>query len=292
MSDRARSDAPAPQRRARREALAMLPMYDLPELREATDAWWQGLAGHLAAAGLSGLPEALTRSGRAQAADDPASALADPALLLGQTCGYPLTHALSGQVAYLGTPRYAAPGCAGSDYRSFVVVRADEPATTPAGLRGRRAAVNGWDSQSGMNALRALVAPHAVGGRFFAQVATSGSHRRSIAMVREGQADVAAIDCVTLELLRRVDPGALEGVEARFETASAPALPYVTRRGIEPGLLAALRAGLTAALTDPQLAPVRGQLLLAGMDFDRAADYAVITDMERSAEMYGYLALA
>ena len=33
-------------------AVASLPMYDLPELREATDAWWRGLARAFAAEGL------------------------------------------------------------------------------------------------------------------------------------------------------------------------------------------------------------------------------------------------
>ncbi|SMF16545.1 ABC-type phosphate/phosphonate transport system, substrate-binding protein [Tistlia consotensis] len=275
--------------------LASLPMYDLPELRWATDAWWQGLALHLREAGLRNLPEALSRPepGRGAGGEaDPVPLLRDPRLVIGQTCGYPLTHGLAGWVSYLGTPRYAAPGCKGSDYRSFVVLRADDPAETPAALRGRRAVINGWDSQSGMNALRALVAPHAQAGRFFAQVVTSGAHRRSLAMIREGRADLAAIDCVTLELLRRVDPAALEGLEARFETPAAPALPYVTRHGVKPGLLAALRAGIKAALADPELAEVRAALLLTGMDFDRAADYSVITEMERTAELLGYLALA
>lgn len=267
-------------------------MYDLPELRQATDAWWAGLSRHLEAAGLRGLPEALTRPSGEPASEKLAAALCAPGLLVGQTCGYPLTHGLAGKVAYLGTPRYAAPGCSGSDYRSCLVLRADDPAVEVAGLRNRRAAINGWDSHSGMNALRALVAPHAQGGRFFAQVLTSGSHRRSLALIREGRADLAAIDCVTLALLRRVDPAALAGLEARFESAPAPALPYVTRHGIEPGLLAALRAGLAGALADPALAEVRADLLIAGMDFDRAADYAVITEMERTAELLGYLALA
>lgn len=266
---------------------ACLPMYDLPELRQATDAWWKGLAGHLAAVGLRDVPADLTRP-----AGDAMPLLAEPRLVIGQACGYPLTHGLAGQVSYLGTPRYDAPGCSGSDYRSFVMLRTEDAAATPADLRGRRAAINTWDSQSGMNALRALVAPHARGGHFFSQVLTSGAHRASLALVREGRADLAAIDCVTLELLRRVDPGALEGLEARFGTPAAPGLPYVTRHGVEPGLLAALRAGVTAALADPALAGVRAELLLAGMDFDRAPDYAVILDMERSADLLGYLALA
>lgn len=266
--------------------VACLPMYDLPELRAATDAWWAGLSLYLAEAGVADAPAVLTRG------EDVVALAADPDLLLGQTCGYPLVHALRGRVTYVGTPCYVAPGCSGSDYRSFLVLRADDPAGSLAELRGRRAAINGRDSQSGMNALRCLVAPHAESGRFFSQVLVSGAHRRSLALLREGAADIAAIDCVTLALLGRLDPSALEGLEARFETAPAPALPYVTRHGVEPGLLAALRAALSAALADPALGEVRAALLLQGMDFDRAADYAVIEEMEQAASVLGYPELA
>ena len=40
---------------------AGLPMYDLPQLRSATDAWWSGIARHCAAAGLGDVPPTLTR---------------------------------------------------------------------------------------------------------------------------------------------------------------------------------------------------------------------------------------
>ena len=31
--------------------IASLPMYDWPEVRDATDAWWHGLARHIGVAG-------------------------------------------------------------------------------------------------------------------------------------------------------------------------------------------------------------------------------------------------
>ncbi len=45
-----------------------------------------------------------------------------PDLLLSQTCGYPLTHALAGRVDLVATPCYGVRGCEGADYRSLVVV--------------------------------------------------------------------------------------------------------------------------------------------------------------------------
>ncbi|MEX0760774.1 MAG: hypothetical protein WD100_14420, partial [Tistlia sp.] len=69
---------------------ACLPMYDLPELRQATDAWWRGLAGHLTAVGLRDVPETLTRP-----EGEATPQLAEPPLVIGHTCGYPQTQGLA-----------------------------------------------------------------------------------------------------------------------------------------------------------------------------------------------------
>ncbi len=41
--------------------IVALPMYDLPEIAAATDAFWTGLRSHFAAAGVTGLPVTRTR---------------------------------------------------------------------------------------------------------------------------------------------------------------------------------------------------------------------------------------
>ncbi len=68
---------------------ASLPMYDFPEVSAATDAWWSGVASALRRAGLDAVPEALTR-------DPDVDVWNSQELLLSQTCGYTLTHALRG----------------------------------------------------------------------------------------------------------------------------------------------------------------------------------------------------
>ena len=73
--------------------LASLPMYDWPEIRSATDAWWTGIARH------AGLGFPLTR------ADDYAELWRRDDLVFSQTCGYPFTHGLA---ANLRSDRYAA----------------------------------------------------------------------------------------------------------------------------------------------------------------------------------------
>src|SRR5262249_9918497 len=211
--------------------LASLPMYDLPELHAATDAWWQGLARAFRREGIADVPDGLDRR---QCYRD---AWLARDLLFSQTCGYPLVHALAGRVELVATPSYGAEGCEGSNYCSLVIVRADSTVGAIEDLRGLRCAINGHDSQSGYNTLRALVATVAKEGRFFGSVAVSGSHMASLAIVASGQADVAAVDCVTHGLLARYRPQALAGTRVLCRTASAPSLPYVTRAGADADLL-------------------------------------------------------
>ncbi len=262
-------------------ASASLPMYDLPELRAATDAWWQGLAEAFRRAGLREVPDGLRR-------DRPAEALwRAPDLLFSQSCGYPLTHAFRGLLRPVATPVYAAPGCDGPNYASAIVVQADDPAHGLGDLVGRICAVNNRASHSGYNALRRALAPHAVDGRFVAGVLETGGHPASLAAVAEGRAGLAAVDCVTLALLARHRPAAVAGVRVLEWSEPAPALPYVTRADVGEEVLARLRDGLWAALADPALAGVRRALLLRGAEPLDAAAYRRIDEMEAQAAALG-----
>ena len=271
-------------------SLASLPMYDLPELRWATDRLWQGVAERLRAAGFAETPVALDRRA------DPVEIWSDPDLLLSQTCGYPLTHAFAGRLSLVGLPLYDAPGCApesdfGPTYCSAIVVRADDPATTLADLAGRRAAINDWQSQSGMSALRAAVAPLAKRESFFSQVLETGAHAHSAAAVAEGRADVAAIDCVTWALLGDVRPQAVERLRLLAWSTAAPALPFVTSRaraGEARRIGAALTDALADAVTDPALLEAVAALRLRAVAPPERADYGRILEIEAEAEAQGY----
>src|SRR5471032_3445403 len=174
-----------------------------------------------------------------------------PDLLLSQTCGFPLVESLP-QVQLVGLFSYRAPGCDGFRYRSFLVVREEDKGRYLADFRHRRLAFNSTDSQSGYNSLRALIAPLADNGRFFADARETGAHRHSLSFVRQGQADIAAIDCVTLELLRRYEPEALTGLSIVGETAAAPGLPLITSASTSPDRLNLLRLALLDTLADPR----------------------------------------
>ncbi len=261
---------------------ASLPMYDLPELRTAHKALWAGIVRHLAEQGVAQVPAALCQ-------DQPAAkAWSDPDLLLSQCCGADLTGVYTGRLRVVATPRYGAPGCTAAGYASLVVVAESSDIQELADLRGRVAAINHPESHSGMNALRALIAPLSRGGRFFAAVEVSGAHAASLALVASGAAEVAAIDCVSHALLARHRPQALAGTRVLCRTASAPAPPYVTRADAGDDLVRHLQAALRAALADPELEATREQLLLDGIELLPPSAYLRIPAFARLAARHGY----
>lgn len=263
---------------------ASLPMYDLPALRAATDGWWEGLATHLRAAGIRDVPAVLAR--------DPVPDWMAPELLFSQTCGYPLTHALAGQVMPLCTPAYAAPGCHGAWYASALVVRLGCDAERLADLRGATCAFNAPDSHSGCNVLRRMVAPLADGATFFGGVVETGSHIASIDVVATGQADLCAVDAVTHELVRRHEPARVIGTRILEYSLRAPGLPYIAGPAVTADDQARMRDAVFTALTDPGLATTRETLLITGAEEVPMEAYDIIPAMENEAIGLGYPHLA
>lgn len=266
--------------------VASLPMYDLPEVEAATNTWWNGLARAFRREGIADVPGELWRGANYR------ELWTRHDLLLSQTCGYPLMNELRGKVTLIATPCYSAPGCTGANYCSVVVVRNDSAAGDIRELRGTTCAINSHDSQSGHNALRALIAPLSSGKRFFRDVIVSGSHLNSLKMVSEGEADVLAMDCVTYALLSRHRSHAIERTRPLCLTPSAPALPYITRRPAEGDLLERLRNGLEAACNDPELSDGREILMLKGFHALPISKYERIAEMEREAINCGYQEVA
>jgi ABC-type phosphate/phosphonate transport system substrate-binding protein len=261
--------------------VAALPMYDLPELKEHTDALWDALSRELGSLGMVDVPTALERSLA------PGVCWLHQGLLLGQSCGYPLLHTLSERVRVVARPTYRAPGCTPGSYVSAVVAR-EGAASELADLAGARAASNALDSHSGMNALRAAVAPHATDGRFFSEVLVTGSHRASLAALREGRADVAAIDAVTLALISDVAAGELDGLERLMWTGAAPTLPLITSAGTDDEELAILRSALSRVTDAPGIASSLDALRLEGFSPAELDDYQPIADMVAVALRHDY----
>lgn len=263
--------------------IACLPWYALPETMWAQDALWTLVASHLRDAGVDA-PAALAQSVAVP------GVFCDPDLLIAQCCGYDLVYGFAGSLVPLATPSYAAPGCVGSRYRSFVLVREDSPATRLDELRGATVAINGFNSHSGVNALRSLVAPLAERGRFFGAVRVTRAHLASLELLHSGQADVMAIDCVLHALLSVHRPAALAGTRRMAETEAAPAPPLVTSKAAGERV-GCIRDALFSALADPDSAAPRAALLLDGLEWLPVTAYRRIVEIEGEALSRGYLEL-
>ena len=246
---------------------ATLPMYAEPELRPAIERWWAGVAGHLRDQGVTDVPDALAWP------DDRYRGWRSPDLLFSQTCGHPLVHSIGGSVKVVATPHYGAPGCDGPTYRSFVVVRGDTEARSIGELRGKRLAVNGRDSWSGYRVWGRILSGSVNVEEMFGDIVITGSHRESMRSVREGRADICAVDCVSYALLDRSSPGELAGTRILGRSPLQPALPFITGAATTERELVRLRDALFAALADPGLAEARAALLLTGASVLTEADY-------------------
>lgn len=263
------------------QRLVSWPMYAVDA--DAVETFWTRLREALVDAGLSDVPAALTKP------DDLVAHWRDPSLLLSQTCGYPFVTGLAGRVRYVATPRFAVPGCADGFYRSAVVVRRDEPATSLSAMRGCRAAFNSRDSQSGYNGLRALVAPLAAHGRFFGDTVETGAHRLSLQAVASGAADLAAIDVVTLALITSHEPAAASGLRVLCHTAAVPGLPLVTAAGTSDADLMRLRHAIDVTCRSDAAARA---LRLSGAAVLSDHDYRMILAQRDDAFSSGYGDLA
>jgi len=266
--------------------VASLPMYDPPGLREANDALWAAIAAACRAEGVGEVPDGLDRARPLR------EVWRDPSLFLSQTCGYPLVHELAGRVRVVATPRYAVAACVGASYTSHCIVARDRGAARLDDLRGAVAAANEIDSNSGMNAFRALIAPLAGGGHFFDGVVWSGSHLASLELVARRQVDVAVIDCITFALLERLRPDLTSSVRIIARTEPCPGLPLITATATGDDELAGMRRALERVAADPALAPLRASLLLDGFQVLPEDAYRRVLELEEAALRLGYTALA
>ena len=264
------------------KATASLPMYDFPEVRAALGVLWKNVARRLEWEGVQGVPAALEH-GRALH-----DLWTDPKLLLSQCCGYDIVNRYAGKLVPLATPRYTAPGCQACYYASVILVADDSQASELEHLRDSVCVVNGFESHSGANALRALVAPLNRNGRFFASVHASGTHADSIAALTNRHVDVTAIDCVTYALLERYRAPVLVGTRRLCYTARAPGIPYVTRAKTEEKVTLQLRRALLDAFEATEVQAACDTIFIDGIEVLPPSTYEQITEFERFASALGY----
>ncbi|MEO1113975.1 MAG: PhnD/SsuA/transferrin family substrate-binding protein [Pseudomonadota bacterium] len=265
-----------------------LPMYNWPQVRTATERLEHALQVALVdALGLQPSDCVAWPEDRGLEVN-----WLQPGLLLSQTCGYPLTHALKGRVRPVGVPHYAADGCEGGRYCSHLVVARDSDFQSLTGLRGRRAVYNGPDSQSGMNAFRYEVAKVAAGAPFFSSVSESGGHLASLHAVADGVADIASVDAVCWALACQELPDLAAKLRSIGRTASVPGLPLVSSLGFTKAEAETIALTVQSVFADATFAEDRSRLLITGFSTISDVDFAPILDMERRAADQGYPELA
>ncbi|WP_296255704.1 MULTISPECIES: phosphate/phosphite/phosphonate ABC transporter substrate-binding protein [unclassified Pseudomonas] len=253
------------------QGFAELQMYVAPErVRQAQEQW------------LSRVLERLGVERRDAQALDLKQLWLSPQLVLTQTCGYPLMTLLRGQVEVVGRPVYQLPNSAGGQHCSVLVARADDPRQRLEDFRGSHGLLNARDSNSGMNLFRHALAPLQREGRFFAQVSLTGGHRNSLAAIKGGRGDLAAIDSVTFDYLARDHSDEIAGLRVIGHTANAPCLPYITRSGADGEQV---RQAMNQALEDsPTMAKV---LAIAEVLPASESDYQVLLDYQAQAQALG-----
>jgi ABC-type phosphate/phosphonate transport system substrate-binding protein len=209
-----------------------------------------------------------------------------PHLLLAQTCGYPLMTELQGKVQVVGRPVYQLPHSADGSHCSLMVAREDDPRQELVEFRGSHGLLNSRDSNSGMNLFRHALAPLQQNGVFFADVTLTGGHRNSLAAIKAGDGDLAAIDSVTFDYLARDGSEEVAGLKVIARTAEGPCLPYITRLGADADVI---RAGMNQALIElPDVAHVLAvsKVLPASVE-----DYQVLLDYQQQAIARGLASL-
>ncbi|MCG7627352.1 PhnD/SsuA/transferrin family substrate-binding protein [Epibacterium sp. MM17-32] len=211
--------------------IALLPMYDRPELQPANDAFWQAIRAELGRG-----PEHLSRD------LDLWQAWRAPDLLLAQTCGLPYRARLYGDVELVGTPDYGLPGCPEGHYNSVVVAPADRKGARLAEFAGSRFAYNDPVSQSGWAAAMMRMRSEDI---LPGELVETGSHQASAVAVAEGRADFATLDALTYQMLCDYEPDLMAQLCELERTEPTPALPFITALGEDAAaILAAMQQAL------------------------------------------------
>jgi len=227
-----------------------------------------------------------------------------PDIALTHVCGLPFAETLHPRVEIVGTPLWRGVSDGAGWYRSRIVVAesfAEKHGIGDlSGLAGLarvsdagpgwaavlRPVVNNPESLSGWASLGVAIL-QSLGTAAGFEPAVSGSHVASLAAIADGRADIAAIDAVTFELLRRYRPMALEGIRVLGEGPAIPAPPLVCNarllhdRGIS---VHALRKAVCDVIRDPAQRSTLDAVGIESFTVLSDRDYINLSSMAARAE--------
>ena len=185
----------------------------------------------------------------------------DPGCKVAQACGWPVVTTLRSDVRVVGAFALALDDADGHRYRS--VVLANRPvALGDVAAAGTTAAANATDSLSGWVSL--LAATMGPGATWPGRVCWTGSHIESLRALRDGRADIASVDELSLAFVRRHDPDLVAGFHVIGRGPWVPSLPVVVRAGTPGRLVDELRHAIVEALGQPALGAICEDLILDG----------------------------
>jgi len=214
--------------------------------------------------------------------------LRDSRLFIGHTCGYPLMHGLRDDLTPVCVPMFDVPGTEGKYYASQFIVGIDSEIESLSDCYHRVAAMNDTDSNSGMNLLRHAIAPLSQGKSYFSTVRETGSHIQSFFDVAERRADIAAIDCVSYQLIVDSWPDMAARVRSIGFSEKTCGLPFVMPKNLLGTVdKEDISAGLNSALLE-LAGKYRDRLHLRGFEQVEIEDYQGIVDLESFARELGY----
>ena len=247
--------------------LAALPMYDWPEVADATDRLWAAIRDSLRAAGVAA-PEALDREPRARRGLDASAsgAGADLRAAVRARAGRQGDADRGGRLCGAGVSAGMVPQRRRGSRR-----RSPRPRSPISAAHGSRSTDS--NSQSGWGSILHHAAPLAREGRFFGEVVVSGAHAVSVSLVAEGEADLAAIDFVSWRLARRFRPEAAR-LRVLMLSDPTPGLPLIAALGTDVSRHAAAIRRAIEGLD----ATTRRELGLAGFAPLMPDDYRLIAD--------------
>lgn len=186
--------------------LAALPWYDFPSTRRSLDAVWRETRSLLGARGIGQIPVALNHEAPYT------EFFSYPQLVLSQCCGLDLFQPLASNVVPFAAPVITAFDVSPGKYFSHIVARSSANLHTP------HVIINNRFSHSGHTTVKIWLEVH---GKSHYTVSESGSHAQSLAALREGRADIAAIDALSWLHLDTT------GLEILDSSEPAPAPPFI-----------------------------------------------------------------
>lgn len=236
-----------------KQRVAALPWYDGPSTYASFDDFWRVVGRVLLTDGVEGVPVELERNMPVE------TQWRHRNLLVSQCCGLDLFFDSTRDLEPFAVPVFESLDCADGMYYSHVVSAARQTPVHP------RLAINSPTSRSGHAALLAWLNDRDLDWTIAIH---SGSHAQSVAALRSGTADVAAIDAFTW---RHLDH---EGLHVIGRTSDVLAPPFVRRADSDVPAPTLIRAFAAAGTEAGPAVGIHSVMPVARRDYDAVATEA------------------